>query len=486
VLFDYLTARADVHGNKPAVIGETRTLSFKQLLDQAKSLAVFLKGCGVRTGDVLLLGIPPSPEFYVVFHAAAALGVITLPVLPSGKIPETVISTHAKIAAGNAVFLRQVRSQCSTVQLELPWDRNRGLAVPNQTEELRRSQILRDEKIIGVSSSGTTGEPTIYYRSVELLVRRAEFRARSLGITPDDVLLSARPFNSGSSINSHVIMPLVAGCSIAVQEKFQRFQAAEIIQREKVSVLYSVPFIFELLASIPPEYPVNLSSLRLCISGSAPLANSVASAFSDRFGTEIRQRYGGSHIHPAFTFNLKGVPGAVGQTYGPFPIVILEGDEQPAPPDRIGEIVFDYDRVESSWQKYLAENPNRRGRYIHTGDLGRADADGNVFVVGRKSPFIKVRGNRVEPAEVEAVLRAYPNVTEAVVYGKAAGDGNEEVRAIVVNTGTVSRRDLLRHCAERLDGFKCPRDIEFRSELPRNQHGKLDRLNLFKNPARVN
>jgi acyl-coenzyme A synthetase/AMP-(fatty) acid ligase len=482
VLFDCLTTRADVYGNKPAVIGENRTLTFKQLLEEAKSVAVLLKSGGLRLGDVLLLGIPPSPEFYVVFHAAAALGIITLPVLPSGKIPATIINLHATAAAGSAVFLRQVRSQCPSVQLELPWERDRGLAVSSQAGELRRSQVLRDEKIIGVSSSGTTGEPTIYYRSVELLVRRAELRAQSLGITPDDVLLSARPFNSGSSINSHVIMPLLAGCSIAVQEKFQRFQAAEIIQREKVSVLYSVPFIFELLASIPPEYPVNLSSLRLCISGSAPLAKSVASSFCERFGIEIRQRYGGSHIHPAFTFNFKGVPGAVGQTYGPFPIMILDNDEQPAPPDHIGEIVFDYDRVESSWQKYLAENPNRCGRYIHTGDLGRADSDGNVFVVGRKSPFIKVRGNRVEPAEVEAVLRSYPKITEAIVYGKAV-DGNEEVHAIVVSNGTVSRRDLLHHCAERLDGFKCPRKIEFRSEIPRNDHGKVDRLNLFKSAS---
>ena len=189
VLFDYLTARADVYGNKPAVIGETRTLSFKQLLEEAKSVAVLLKSSSIGLGDVLLLGIPPSPEFYVVFYAAAALGIITLPVLPSGKIPETVISAHAKIAAGNtSCFLRQVRSRCPSVQLELAWDSaTAGLRFPARPGELRRSQILRDEKIIGVSSSGTTGEPTIYYRSVELLVRRAEFRARSLGITPDDL-----------------------------------------------------------------------------------------------------------------------------------------------------------------------------------------------------------------------------------------------------------------------------------------------------------
>jgi long-chain acyl-CoA synthetase len=343
-------------------------------------------------------------------------------------------------------------------------------------------KILREECVIGVSSSGTTGSPSIYYRSQELLVRRAEFRARSLEITPQDVLLSARPFNSGSSINSHVIMPLVAGCKIVVQERIRRFQAADAITRERVSILYAVPFVFELLASIPADYPADFSSLRLCISGSAPLADSVSQAFTRRFGAEIRQRYGGSHIHPAFTFNLAGVPGAVGQNFGSFPIAILDDNRQPVGADMIGEIAFDYSRIARPWRKYLRENPNRRGRYILTGDLGRMDRRGNVFIVGRKSPFIKVHGNRVEPAEVEAVLRSHPAVREAFVYSTNPGKPGEAVGAIVV-AKSVTAGDLIRHCAERLDGYKCPRKILLRSALPRTPHGKLARSVLEKEIA---
>ena len=334
--------------------------------------------------------------------------------------------------------------------------------------------MFRDQCVIGVSSSGSTGTPSIYYRSQELLVRRAEFRAKALGINADDVLLSARPFNSGSSINSHVIMPLIAGCKIVVQEKFKRFQAADAISRERVSVLYAVPFVFELLASIPSDYPTDFSSLRLCISGSAPLTETVAESFYRRFGVEIRQRYGGSHIHPAFTYNVNGVPGAVGQNFGAFPIAVVDENGNEHGAETIGEIVFDYHRVASPWKKYLKDNPSRRGRYIYTGDLGRMDTDGNVFIVGRKSPFIKVRGNRVEPAEVEAVLRSHPAVQEAFVYPVARGRPNEAVGALVIGKA-IKIVDLLRYCAERLDGYKCPRKIAFRKSLPRTPHGKLAR-----------
>jgi len=171
-----------------------------------------------------------------------------------------------------------------------------------------RIKILHDEWVIGVSRNTFD-----LLSSQELLVRRAQFRATSLQITAQDVLLAARPFNSGSSINSPVIMPLVSGCKVVVQERIRRFQAADAITRERVSVLYAVPFVFELLASIPPQYPADFSSLRLCISGSAPLSESVSQSFARRFGVEIRQRYGGSHVHPAFTFNLAGVPGNSGR-----------------------------------------------------------------------------------------------------------------------------------------------------------------------------
>jgi long-chain acyl-CoA synthetase len=382
-----------------------------------------------------------------------------------------------KFAVGDAQFLSRARSFCPSLKNTVEYDVSAGLQLDRTRLAFTRARTFRDEYLMGVSSSGTTGTPSIYYRSQELVHRRAQFRAKALGITPRDVLLAARPFNSGSSINSHVIMPLVAGCKVVVRERIRRFDAADAITRERVTVLYAVPFVFQLLASIPPDYSVDFASLRLCISGSAPLADSVAQSFARRFGVEIRQRYGGSHIHPAFTFNLAGVPGAVGQTFGPFPIAVLDENGNVREPGTIGEIAFDYKNVARPWKKYLKTNPNRRGRYIFTGDLGKTDDRGNVFIVGRKSPFIKVHGNRVEPAEVEAVLRAHPAVEDALVYSINPGKPNEAVGALVLGQA-IDTLELIRHCAERLDAYKCPRKIAVHGDLPRTPHGKLARKTI--------
>ncbi|MDH3445377.1 MAG: AMP-binding protein, partial [Deltaproteobacteria bacterium] len=161
---------------------------------------------------------------------------------------------------------------------------------------------------------------------------------------------------------------------------------------------------------------------------------------------------------------------------GPFPLEIINRHGKPLPPDAVGEIVFDVTRVkEPTLRAELLRKPTRKGRYLYTGDLGRLDADGNLFIVGRKTRLIKVGARRVIPAEVEAVLRSHPEVMEAIVHPVHAGENHENVGAVVVRKGDVTVDELIRHCAERLDGYQCPKQIVFQRNLPRNAHGKVIR-----------
>jgi long-chain acyl-CoA synthetase len=307
--------------------------------------------------------------------------------------------------------------------------------------------------------------------------------AKVLGIQPQDVLITTRQFSNAASINIHVLLPIVAGCKVVVMEKFNRFETARAIAREKVTVIQAVPFVYEMLASIPATYPINFSSLRLCISGGAALARSVFDSFYKRFGIFLRQRYTGTQVSPAFTYSDCDIAGAVGHVGGFFPVAILDDEGRELGPERIGEIAFDVSKVKDPfWKKQIKANRNRRGNYVHSGDLGKTDVAGNVFVVGRKSPFIKVGGNRVEPAEVESVLLSHPRVKEAVVFATQPGQADEGVGAVVVPRGRLKREDLLVYCGERLDSYKCPRKIELRKNLPRNAQGKVIRY-LFDRSA---
>jgi long-chain acyl-CoA synthetase len=242
-----------------------------------------------------------------------------------------------------------------------------------------------------------------------------------------------------------------------------------------VTVIRASPFFFDQLASIPPDYPVDLSSLRLCVSSGAALPRAVFDRFYSRFGIRLGQTYAGTQLSPAFTRNLSGdIPEAAGHVSGPFPMAVVDEEGKVLKPGEVGEIVVDVAKVKDPLcRSYLRKNPNRRGRYVYSGDLGKVDAEGNLYVVGRKGRFIKVGANRVAPAEVENVLRSHPQVREAVVFPLNPGGIKELVGALVVPAGKITPQELLRYCAQRLDWFKCPQKIEFRRSLPRNAAGKV-------------
>jgi long-chain acyl-CoA synthetase len=458
-----------------AIIGERRRLDYRQFLDEVDDAAAYLESLQLKAGEPIIIGVAPCPEFHVVFFAACALGLLVLPALPSGKIPALMVQAGPRAAVGSASFLREARARCGGVTHFLEYGPDETFRFSRRAANWSRARACRDEPILAVSSSGTTGEPSLYPRSARQILNRAEMRAAAHQLRADDVLFSTRPYNSGSAINNHVIMPVFVGCSIVVQERFERIKAADAISRERVTVLWAVPFIFEMLASVPQERTLDFSSVRMCVSGSAALSPAVAQRFEERFGLIIRQRYGGSQIHPAFTFNLDGPRDSVGRIDGMFPIVILDDDGNELVAPRIGEIAFDVAKSPPLWRKTLEANPNVRNGYLRSGDLGRADELGNVYVVGRKSAFIKVGANRVEPAEVENVLRLHPKVSEALVYAVKIGDVEEAVHADVIARDGANERDLLNFCAQHLDGYKCPRRIFIKDDLPRNVHGKIIR-----------
>ncbi len=477
MIYNALRQHRDRTPDKIALVGENRSLTFAELLREAEKIATHLQNLGIKNEDRVFVGLPPSSEFYTFFFAAAALGATVIPLLPTAKIPTQFLAMNPVVAVGSQAFLESCLNKSPSLRGTIAWSRETGFNIPEPKQPLVRKGIVRNGRIVAVSSSGTTGEPNICFQSAELLLERARLKADALGLTADDVLFSMRPFNNGSSINNHIMVPLVKGCKVVVHERFERFKTAAAIAKNGVTILYGVPFIFELLASIPVDRRVDFSSLRLCISGGGPVSKYVDERFYNRFGIRIRQSYGATQIIPAFTYDVVGVTGAVGQIFGPFPAAVLNEHGRRSKVGQIGEVVFDVARLAPQWKKHFRNHPHRRGKYLYTGDLGRVDRAGNLFVVGRKSSFVKAGGNRVETAEVESVLRSHPQVKEAAVFPLRLGKRDEAVGAIVIPSGNVNRAELTQYCLQRLDPYKCPREIRFARSLPRNANGKITRHN---------
>src|SRR5215208_2333093 len=199
MLYRALCKQGREHPSKAAVIGEGQTLSYAQLLRQVNRAALYLRRCGLGIGDRLVIGLPPCPEFYVLFYGAAALGIATIPVSPSGHLAQRAKAMGAVAVAGDKRFLAKVRRNGLAIRQGIVWHREMGLLIPPASERFVRRNVIRGEPALGSFTSGTTGEPELFLRTVEVLMKRGQLGARAWGIRADDVLLSTGPFTSGAA-----------------------------------------------------------------------------------------------------------------------------------------------------------------------------------------------------------------------------------------------------------------------------------------------
>jgi long-chain acyl-CoA synthetase len=248
-----------------------------------------------------------------------------------------------------------------------------------------------------------------------------------------------------------------------------------------VTVFPAVPFILRLLAEAPGTG--DLSALRLCFSAAAALPRPTFDAFDRRFGVPIRQLYGFTEAG-AVSANLDADPWttwrSVGRPLAGVEVAVLDAAGDPVEPGHIGELAV---RSPALTHGYAGlEQLNRqvfRGDRFLTNDRGRLDEDGRLFITGRKQLLIDVKGDKVDPVEVEDVLAVHPNVREVVVVGVESGvEGEDMIKAVVVRDGACQSRELIRFARERLSNYKTPQMIEFRDEIPKGASGEVLRKYL--------
>ena len=242
-----------------------------------------------------------------------------------------------------------------------------------------------------------------------------------------------------------------------------------------------MPFNYRLMADSPAD--ADLSSLRLCFSAGMAMPRETFEAFGERFGVLVRQLYGSTEtgmIAANMSDDPVGTFESVGKPVKGVEVEIVDEDGDPVAPGEIGEVTVASPSATKGYSDLpeLNEIAFRGGRYF-TGDLGRLDSDGMLYLVGRKKLLIETGGFKVDPIEVEEVIDSHPAVAESVVVGVATEvAGEQRVKAVVVPEDSVEERELVAYCRERLANFKVPQSIEFREEIPKSPLGKVLRKYL--------
>jgi acyl-CoA synthetase (AMP-forming)/AMP-acid ligase II len=330
-------------------------------------------------------------------------------------------------------------------------------------------------------SSGTTGRMKGVMLSNRNLVANIEQAWTSLPLTEDDTLVGVLPFFHSYGQTVVLNMGLAKGSTIVVMARFDLDALLEIVEKYHVTWLHIVPPIVLALATSPQIGERDTSSLKMIVSGAAPLDADLVGRAEERIGAPIRQGYGLTEVSPVSHKSRaadvdKTPPGSIGPLIPNTEarLVDPETDEDVAEGEE-GEIWL---RGPQVMLGYLNDDEATAAIFpgdgwMRTGDVGRVDENGYFFIVDRLKELIKYKGYQVPPAELEAVLVSHPKVKDAGVIGVPMEDGGEAPKACVVAEDGLDADELMAFVAERVAPYKRVREVEFVDEVPKSASGKI-------------
>ena len=240
--------------------------------------------------------------------------------------------------------------------------------------------------------------------------------------------------------------------------------------------------MFVALLYTPDTEQYDTSSLQSCVCGSAPLPLAILEGFEQKFGCPILEGYGLTEATTALTghkVDMPRKPGSVGKPIDGVEVLVVDENDQPVPVGEVGEVIARGPNIMQGYYNMREETAAvLRNGWLHTGDMGRFDEDGYLYIVERKKDLIIRGGLNIYPRDVEEVLNRHPAVIESAVIGIPSERMGEEVKAFVVTRSDVDAETLKAYCRESLANYKTPSEIEFVNALPRNIVGKIDKKEL--------
>jgi len=453
-----------------------------ELEQRTRAAAARLLRSGLAAGDRLLVSGPTSASLVITYVAALRAGIVVVPVNPAYTAAEVARIVGDARPAAAAVDSRRLAGwiiqaserSVALAGLDLTGLRAGGDAGAQSDRAGADGGLIdgagSDDLALLVYTSGTTGAP----KGVPLTHGNLLASATAVNLAwrweQTDVLLLALPLFHVHGLGVGLNGSLCAGASVALRSKFDPGDVAASARAGACSLFFGVPTMYQRLVS--SGHADELAPLRLLVSGSAPLAASLAREMQRATGQVPLERYGMTETIMLTSNPYDGLrkPGTVGYALPEVELRLAEsGEVQVRGPNVIASY---YQRPEADAQSFTADG------WFQTGDLGEIDGDGYLSLVGRSKELIISGGYNVYPREVEEVLGAHPGVREVAVIGRASDTWGEEVTAVVVTDQPVDPDELRAHAARSLAPYKVPKRIEFAAELPRNALGKVVRGRL--------
>jgi acyl-CoA synthetase (AMP-forming)/AMP-acid ligase II len=461
--------------------------TYRELLDRIHRTAGGLVAHGFRPGDVLGVMAPNSPDYAVAFHAAAVAGgtATTInPVYGPDEIAFQLRDANASMIVTATAGLdnaRQAASLAGIGDVFVFGDAgSHSFDAFASADPIEQMPVGPDDTVVLPYSSGTTGLP----KGVMLTHRNCAGNiAQTCEVFPfeeHDVIIAVLPFFHIYGMQVIMNSGLRVGATLVTMPRFDLVGFLEAVQDQRVTVAYLVPPIVLALAKQPIVSNYDLSSLRLVMSGAAPLGAELAAEASERIGASVIQGYGMTELSPVTHVCPVGDsrPGSIG--------VLLPNCEARLVDPDTGDDVSDG----SSGELWLRGPMVMKGylnneeataatidaeEWLHTGDVAEVDPEGHFKIVDRVKELIKYKGFQVPPAELEALLLTHPAIADCAVIPVDDEEAGEIPKAFVVTKPDheIDAEAVMAFVAEHVASYKQVREVEFIEEIPKSASGKI-------------
>lgn len=327
-------------------------------------------------------------------------------------------------------------------------------------------------------TSGTTGKPKGAALNQTNVTSNVKALAQAWKWTEDDVFLLTLPLYHIHGIGVALCGSLFVGNFTILRKKFVSEDVLETIQKRKVTLFMGVPTMYFKLLEVENFEKYDISSMRLFVSGSAPLSRDLFYKLKKAFGHEVLERAGMSESMMNFSNPYDGerIPGSVGPCLPGVKVRIVDKEFNDVPVNTEGEILIKGPNVfQGYWDKSAYNKEVFHDGWFITGDVGKIDENNYVYIIGRSKDVIKSGGINIYPREIEDVIESMPQVMECAVVGIPDKEFGESVKAyVVLNSGsTLKDDDVVNYCKEKLASFKKPKFVDFLDALPKNTMGKI-------------
>ncbi|MFA5316269.1 MAG: AMP-binding protein [Dehalococcoidales bacterium] len=498
-LRDALAKAAREYDTKTAIVYGERRLTYHELECDSNRMAYALKGLGVGKGDRVAMLLNNNPEFVIVFFGIAKIGAIAVPLDTKYKHGELAALFHhsqPKVLVTENPYLEQLAPSLGEfpfIEHVIGLDRAENVSYHNYSEMIALSPEdpvsveVDAEDIAQIAyTSGPTTRPRGSLLCHRNFIEEAAISAAGFQQTGDDiVVLFALPMHHVFGLTIIMMTSLFKGSTVVMQPALSMSSLFETIEREKVTLLMGVPYIFALAVNMAEKEGLNhdLSSLRLCASSGASLPMKVRERFKHYYGFGLVELWGLTEAtaHIACQ-SISGTdhPGSVGRVLPGWEAAVIDEHGRRLAAGEVGEII-----VRGPIMKGYYRNPEDtaqvlRGGWLYTGDLGKFDAGGELYLMGLKKDIIIVKGQNVHPIDIETVLCSHMFVAEAAVVGIPDETKGEKIRAVVsLRDGlSIDEAELQGFCRQHLANYKVPKQIIVAGKLPREPGGQVSREKL--------